>query len=492
MTPIASAVDRCRVAQPAWAARTVADRLHCVREFRHLLVERADFLAAAVAADIARPPAEVIATELLPTASACKFLWQTAARTLRPKRIGWRPLWLMGCRDTVHRRPHGVVALIGTWNYPIFLTVVPVLHALVAGNAVAWKPSEFAPRTAAALDEVFRAAGVPADVLVRLPATRAAGPELADTDIDFLHFTGSDNVGRRLAARLGERLIPSALELSGCDAVFVLTDADVTLAARAAWYGATMNRGQTCMATRRAFVHRSVYDRFVEALKPLVEAEPPVTLVSPGQAEKALHVVADSGGTPLRAGSVSDGFSATVFHASGSDFPPTVILDPPADSPVCTAATFAPLLAVLPFDDLDVAVVAANTCPFGLAAAVFTADRAAADALAAKLPVGAVTVNDVIVPTAHPETPFGGRKASGWGVTQGTEGLLQMTVAQVVTHRKGTFRPHVETALTGDPSADATARGLLRFTHGRTVWQRWRGFWQLVGGLRKYGKAKGN
>ena len=485
MTSIASAVDRCRAAQTAWAARAVADRLRCVREFRHRLVERADFLAAAVAADIARPPAEVIATELLPTASACKFLWQTAARTLRPKRIGWRPLWLMGCRDTVYRRPHGVVALIGTWNYPIFLTVVPILHALVAGNAVAWKPSEFAPRTAAALDEVFRAAGVPADVLVRLPATREAGPELADAAIDFLHFTGSDNVGRKLAARLGERLIPSALELSGCDAVFVLKDADVTLAARAAWYGATMNRGQTCMATRRAFVHRSVYDRFVEALKPLVEAEPPVTLVSPGQAEKALHVVADSGGTTLT------GLPRASGERDAMAFPPTVILDPPADSPVCTAATFAPLLAVLPFDELDVAVAAANACPFGLTAAVFTADPAAANALAARLPVGAVTVNDVIVPTAHPETPFGGRKASGWGVTQGTEGLLQMTVAQVVTHRKGTFRPHVESALTRDPSADATARGLLRFTHGRTVWQRWRGFRQLVGGLRKYGKAKG-
>ena len=485
MTSIASAVDRCRAAQTAWAARAVADRLRCVREFRYRLVERADVLAAAVAADIARPPAEVIATELLPAASACKFLWQTAARTLRPKRIGWRPLWLMGCRDTVHRRPHGVVALIGTWNYPIFLTVVPILHALVAGNAVAWKPSEFAPKTAEALDEVFRAAGVPADVLVRLPATREAGPELADADIDFLHFTGSDNVGRKLAARLGERLIPSALELSGCDAVFVLKDADVTLAARAAWYGATMNRGQTCMATRRAFVHRSVYDRFVDALKPLVEAEPPVTLVSPGQREKALHVIADSGGKTLA------GLPRASGERGATAFPPTVVLDPPADSPICTAATFAPLLAVVPFDDLDVAVAAANACPFGLAAAIFTADRAAADALAANLPVGAVTVNDVIVPTAHPETPFGGRKASGWGVTQGTEGLLQMTVAQVVTHRKGTFRPHVESALTRDPSADATARGILRFTHGRTVGQRWRGFWQLVGGLRKYGKAKG-
>lgn len=488
MTSIPSAVARCRAAQPSWAARTVPDRLRCVRAFRHLLVERAEALCAAVAADIARSPVDVIATELLPTASACKFLWQRAARLLRPKRIGWRPFWLVGCRDTVHRRPHGVVGLIGTWNYPIFLTAVPILHALTAGNAVAWKPSEYAPRTAEALDELFRAAGFPPDVLMRLPATREAGPELAEADIDFLHFTGSDVVGRRLAARLGERLIPSALELSGCDAMFVLPDANVPLAARAAWYGATLNRGQTCMATRRVFVHQSVYDRFVEELKPLVAAEPPVELVTPGQAEFAREVIAESGGTVL---SPSPLTPLPQGRWGQNQLTPTLLLDPPPDAPICTAATFAPLLAVLPFDDLDSAVVAANRCLFGLTAAVFTTDRAAAHALAARLPVGAVTVNDVIVPTAHPETPFSGRRASGWGVTQGTEGLLQMTATQVVTHRKGTFRPHVESTLTRDPSAEATMRGMLGFTHGRTVGQRWRGFWRMVGGMRRYGKAKG-
>jgi len=482
MSLLTSAVARCRAAQPAWAARAVSDRLRVVREFRYLLVERADALTAAVAADIDRPPAEVVASELLPTASACKFLWQTAARALRPRRIGWRPLWLMGCRDTVHRRPHGVVGLIGTWNYPVFLNAVPILHALTAGNGVAWKPSELAPQTAEVLATLFRAAGVPDDVLVRLPATREAGPELVEADIDFLHFTGSDTVGRKLATRLGERLIPSALELSGCDAVYVLKDANVPLAARAAWYGATLNRGQTCIASRRAFVHRSVYDQFVDVLKPLVEAEPPMKLVTPGQVEKARHLLADSEAPILSGAACAVGPRALT---------PSVVLDPPANAPINTAAMFAPLLAVIPFDDLDAAVLADHRCPFGLAAAAFTADPAAADALAARLPVGMVTVNDVIAPTAHPETPFGGRRASGWGVTQGTDGLLQMTVPQVVTHRKGTFRPHVESALTADPSADATVRGMLRFTHSRTVWGRFRGFWQLVGGMRKYGKRMG-
>ena len=175
---------------------------------------------------------------------------------------------------------------------------------MVAGNGVLWKPSELTPRTAEVLHDLFTLAGFPADLLIRLPATREAGPQLAEADVDFVHFTGSDRVGRKLAARLGERLIPSALELSGVDAVVVLPDADVRLAARSAWFGTTLNAGQTCLAARRVFVHRDVYERFVAELRPLVEASGPVRLVLPGQAEQAARLVKDAeakGGEVVRA-----------------------------------------------------------------------------------------------------------------------------------------------------------------------------------------------
>ncbi|HET6572139.1 MAG TPA: aldehyde dehydrogenase family protein, partial [Fimbriiglobus sp.] len=294
MSPFADESARCRAAQASWSRLPVRNRMRPVREFRHLLVERADALTAAVLADVHRPPDEVVGTDLLPTAAACKFLLARAERVLRPKKVSGRPLWLFDTRDTVHRRPHGVVGLIGTWNYPVFLTAVPVLHALVAGNGVLWKPSELTPRTAEVLHELFLRAGFPADLLIRLPATRDAGPQLAEADVDFVHFTGSDAVGRKLAARLGERLIPSVLELSGVDAVVVLADADVRLAARSAWFGATLNAGQTCLATRRVFVQREVYERFVAELRPLVEASAPVRLVLASQAEQAARLVKDA------------------------------------------------------------------------------------------------------------------------------------------------------------------------------------------------------
>jgi acyl-CoA reductase-like NAD-dependent aldehyde dehydrogenase len=482
MTHFAGESARCRAAQLAWARRPVRERLRPVREFRHRLVERSDDLTAAVHADVRRPPDEVVGTDLLPTAAACKFLLAEAERVLRPRRVGGRPLWLFDTRDTVHRRPHGVVGLIGTWNYPVFLTAVPLLHALAAGNGVLWKPSELTPRTAEVLHDLLLRAGFPADLVMRLPATRDAGPQLAEADIDFVHFTGSDRVGRKLAARLGERLIPSALELSGVDAVVVLADADVRLAARAAWFGATLNAGQTCLAARRALVHRPAYERFAAELRPLVLASHPVRLALASQAEQAARLVAEAeakGCEVVTRGEEPPGASEVL---------PTAVLSPTADLALCREASFAPLLAVVPFDDPDQATALHNACPFGLGAAVFSADVEAARDLAAGLRAGAVVVNDVIAPTAHPATPFGGRGASGWGVTQGAEGLLQMTAPQVVTVRRGKFRPHVDAALARDPAAGDVTRGLLRLTHGRTLGERWRGLKQMVRGMRRTGR----
>ncbi len=406
-----------------------------------MLVESREELTAVACAEVDRIPHEMIATDLLPTAAACRFLETDATRILAPRRISGRPLWLFGCRDVVHRRPRGIVGILGTWNYPIFLNAVPILHALVAGNAVIWKPSERTPKTATLLHELFLRAGFPPERFAMLPATRDGGETLIEADIDFLHFTGSEPVGRKIATRLGERLIPSALELSGCDAIIVLPDADVQLAARAAWFGATLNKGRTCMAGRRAIVARPLFEAFANALRAL--------------------------------------------PANGISF----LIEPAPGHPSRRDATFEPILAVMAYDTLDDAVQIHAESPFRLTASIFTNDANAANELAANLRVGVVTVNDVIAPTAHPATPFGGRGAAGWGVTQGVEGLLEMTVPQVVTTRKGKFRPHIDAAISGNPAAGDVTTGILRMTHARQWRERWSGMWQMLRGMRNMGKS---
>jgi acyl-CoA reductase-like NAD-dependent aldehyde dehydrogenase len=455
-----------------------------VRTLRHLLADEDwESLAAAATDDVGKTLAETLAAEILPLAAACRFLERNAELLLRPRRIPGRerPLWLWGQSDTVYRRPRGIVGIIGTWNYPLLLNGVQLVQALVAGNAVVWKPSEVAPASAAVLAALLTKAGFPPDLVHTMPATREGGRQLAEADVDHIVFTGSDATGRQLAATLGRRLVSSTLELSGCDALFVLDDADVHLAARATWFSTTLNRSQTCIAARRVLVQQELYGPFVDALKPLIAAAPPVRLALASQVQHAQRLVDDALAdgahllTPVPLGGHTNGV--------GDLCPVRVIVDARPEMAVFREASFAPLLAVVPFTNVAEALRIDAACPYGLGASIFTRTPAKAAQLAAQLRTGIVTINDVIAPTAHPATPFGGRGASGWGVTQGAEGLLEMTVPQAVSVRRGSFRPHYDppgsTALTGV----GTLRGMLEWRHAATFRQRWRGLWRMVRGL---------
>jgi acyl-CoA reductase-like NAD-dependent aldehyde dehydrogenase len=480
-TPLSDAIWACRQRQQHWANLTVQRRLRPIRALRHLLVQKCDDLAAALAHDIDKPADEVLAGEVLPLAEACRFLQSEAARLLRPRPVParHRPLWLWGQSDTVYRRPRGLIGIIGTWNYPLLLNGVQLVQALAAGNGVLWKPSELAPATATVLAALLEQAGFPADLVQLLPATREGGAELADADIDHIVFTGSSATGRRLAEHLGRRLVTSTLELSGCDALFVLEDADVALAARAAWFGATLNRGQTCLAVRRAFVQRSVYPAFVEALRPLASTAAPMSLVLESQVRQLERMVNEA---VTEGAQLLDCCRPTQPNGTVTHCPPAVVLDARPEMGLCQEASFAPLLAVLPFETLEDAWRMNASCRYGLGASIFTRNPARAARFATRLRVGTVAINDVIVPTAHPATPFGGRGTSGWGITQGAEGLLEMTVPQVVSERGGSFRPHYDSAI-GKPIVPKEAlHGLLQWSHGAS----WR---EQVAGLLRLGRS---
>ena len=472
---------RCRAAQRVWSKLSMPERLRYVRRFRHLLAEGWEQLALTVTQDVLRPTDEVLASDVLPTADACLFLERNARAILRPRRIprSQRPLWLFGSKDAVHRRPHGIVGLIGTWNYPIFLNAVPIVQALTAGNGVLWKPSELTPTVGAALHDLFLQAGFPADLLIRLPATREAGPELAEAAIDHVVFVGSADVGRKLARRLGERLVSSTLELSGCDAMIVAEDANLPLAAKGAWFGATLNRGQTCLASRRIFVARSRYAEFLDLLRPLsasTESQPLMLWPQAEQAERLVTAALEGGAKLLHPEAVPKA------EDDPPRFPRTFVIDARPEMAICREASFAPIAAVIPFERLADVVLAQAECPYALAVSIFMGNRSQALRLAESFEAGMIAINDLLAPTAHPATPFGGRGASGWGVTQGKEGLLEMTVPQVITHRGFTYRPHFAAADGTPPATTQMLKGMLLWCHGKRWRQRWSGFWQMLRG----------
>jgi acyl-CoA reductase-like NAD-dependent aldehyde dehydrogenase len=482
-TPLSEAIAECRRQQQAWAKLSVAQRLRPVRALRSLLVTECDTLVDAVVRDLGKSEEEAIGGDVLPLAEACRFLDREAARLLRPRRVSLlsTPVWLWPQSDTVHRRPHGLVGVIGTWNYPIFLSGVALVQGLTAGNGIVWKPSEVAPASADALFALVEKAGFPPGLVHKMEATREGGRQLAEADIDHVSFVGSSTTGALLAETLGRRLISSTLELSGIDSFFVLDDADPQYSARAAWWAITVNRGQTCIAARRVFVARPRYQAFVEALEPLVKAAAPMRLALPSQVQQADRLVreAAAGGARLLSGNGSG------MGDDGSAYPPTVVLDAKPEMGLCREATFAPVAAVIPFDAVDEAVRMDHECRYGLGASVFTEDLERGSRLAAELKAGMVAVNDTVLTTASPATPFGGRGSSGWGVTQGAEGLLGMTVPQVVSVRTGRFRPHYDLATQPPGGQTDLLRGFLAAGHAPTLGQRLAGWRRLMGAMWK-------
>ena len=477
--PFHRETERCRIAQLDWASRSLSDRLICIRGALSALATHRQAMADAVEKDLGRLPVETLPGEIFGLAEACVYLLRRAANILRTRKAprADRPIWLFRQTDYVVRRPRGVIGIIGTWNFPLFLNGVQIVQALAAGNGVIWKPSEVAPKSAEALAAWLRAARFPDDLFIQLPSDREVGRLLSDADVDHVVFTGHVSTGRLLAAHLGRRLISSTLELSGCDAQFVLDDADVEMAAKAAWFGCTVNSGQTCIAVRRAFVPRSRYDEFLSYLTPLAKAAQPQHLMTRGQIQTAEELVGEAVASGARL------LARRPLSENTDLFTPAIIADVEPEMAICQRDSFAPILAVLPYDDLKEALETSRRCEYELGVSVFTRRPRRAVALAERLGAGMCTVNDVIVPTAHPATPFGGRGASGWGSTQGAEGLLEMTVPQVISIRGGSFRPHYEPAGSTKTSSLPFFEAMYQWQYAPNFGQRLKGLLKLIGVL---------
>jgi len=363
---------------------------------------------------------------------ATRFLLNSAQGFLRPERVPHASPAMKLKRGCLLREPWGVIGIISPWNYPFSVPAVETLTALIAGNAVVLKPSEFTPFSSLKLQELLREAGLDPDLLQVVTGDGATGAALLQTDINKLIFTGSVATGKKVAQSAAGRLLPVVLELGGKDPMIVLEDADVEVASSAAVWGAFMNAGQTCLSVERCYVHESIYQKFLDrcvektAKLRVGNGSNDATDVGPLIHDRQLKAVREQVDDAIARGARLLAGGQTMPQLGANFFAPTILAGVDHSMRIMQEETFGPVLPVCSFKTEEEAVALANGTEFGLAASIWTTDRKRGEKLARRIDAGTVMVNDVLSCFGISEAPHGGVKASGIGRTHGRLGLEEM------------------------------------------------------------------
>ena len=431
-------VSRARVAQAVWARVPMRERRAYLSHLRDHMMSSRDVLADAVVAESGKPRVEALFADIFVAVDTAAYFAKNAERLLRPERIPHHSTAAKAKSGTLTYEPIGVVGIISSWNYPLAIPLSQIIPAVAAGNSVICKTSDFTPHCGALIEKLFADAGFPKDLVTIVQGGGEVGQALIDADPDKILFTGSVATGRRVAEACAKRLIPTVLELGGKDAMLVLADADLDIAASAAVWGSYTNCGQVCLSVERLFVEKPVSDEFaarcVAKTKKLrvgpgndstTDVGP---MIRPQHVQRMVELIEDAvsrGARVLCGGHPRVGLGPNFFE-------PTVITNVDSTMKLFQEETFGPILAMQTVADAEEAVVRANDSPFALSASVWTRNVSRGEAIAKRLRAGAVMVNDAISYFAIAEAPHGGCGASGWGRTHGKAGLLEMVSTKYI------------------------------------------------------------
>lgn len=455
---------RARAAQPAWAALTVSRRCAILGNLRREIALQCESIADIIARETSKPLLDALSGDVLVTLEHLRYYESHAGRILRPHRIGKPSFLFRGARFEASFEPHGVALIFGPSNYPFQLSVIPLITALAAGNAVVLKCSEHTPIMATLIARLCANANLPVNLVHVLHDGPEQSAALIDGRPNFIFFTGSSGNGQQVAERAAKYLIPTVLELGGKDASLVFADCHLDRAVEGITYGAFSNAGRVCVAVKRVYVEASIYDEFLARLKHRismlrVNTDPDADLCP-------LPEVAQS---DVRA-QVEDALScgATLHWPQDramAAHQPTLLTDVPAEARILSEESFGPVLCVASFRDETEAIALANASPFALSSSIWTHNQARARRVAAQVFAGSCSVNDVIRNIANPHAAFGGNRLSGYGRYHGPEGLRsfsRMKTIMVASDRR-------TREINWFPFDSRTRRqlaSLIRFRHG--------------------------
>ncbi len=431
---IQAVMQRVRAAQPAWASRPLTERIDLLRSFQKSLYRHHEAMVQMLADEAGKVLHEA-RIEMIDAFGVTEYYVKVTKKALKPQP---RHVMLLPYRrQKVVRKPYGVVLVIAPWNFPLLLSLTPIIAALVAGNTVVYKPSEYGTQTGELIKKALYDAGFPEDVFQIVHGYGDVGAALIDAHPDKICFTGSETTGRKIAAKAGEHLIPVIMELGGKDAAIVLEDADIERTARGLVWAGVFNAGQMCVSIERVYVMRPVADQLIERMKyhmeksvcPGPNSDPHSTygaIITEAQAKIIQRQVEDARakGATVMTFSEPHGDNSERFYA------PTLITNVKPDMEVMQRETFGPVIPVIPVDSEEEAIRLHNDSEYGLTGSVWTEDAERGKRIMEKLNVGVVSINDHVVSMSTPEMPWGGVKASGYGRTRGIEGLHEMTYTQ--------------------------------------------------------------
>jgi aldehyde dehydrogenase (NAD+) len=400
-------------------------RLAQLEAIERLCDEREADIAAALHADLGRPVVEAWLGDVASTKGEAAYARKHLKKWMRRRRQPL-PLAQLPGRCWVQYDPLGVVLIIGPWNYPVYLSLAPLVAAVAAGNCAVLKPSELAPATSALLARLVPLY-LDSEAVRVVEGDGQTTQDLLAQGFDHALFTGGTDIGKKIMAAAAPTLTPVTLELGGKSPVFVAADADLDVAARRIAWVKLMNSGQTCIAPDYVLAERSIAtdltDRIVANIKAFRADDNGLgmRIVNPRQFDRLVSLIESTTGAVVAGGG---------FERSTLTIEPTVILDPPPDDAVMADEIFGPVLPVLTIESASAAVDFINRRPKPLALYVFTSSRQLARNLIDRIPSGGAVVNHVAMHCLVPQLPFGGVGASGMGAYHGRWGF------EALSHRR--------------------------------------------------------
>jgi acyl-CoA reductase-like NAD-dependent aldehyde dehydrogenase len=420
---VGKAVARARAAQYEWSLRPLGERVTALTRAAQCMLRDRDQVIALARDEMGKVESEGLFNEAIGPLDAIKGWTGVVERAATRQRVWLNPLGFPKKRAYVDLVPRGVVGVIAPWNYPVAGLYRPTIPALLTGNGLVVKPSEFTPRTSGWFVQHL-AAELPDGLVHVVVGDGRVGAELIDAGIDACVFTGSPESGRAVRMRCAERGIPSSIEMGGKDPAIVLADCDMerTVAGITQW--ALSNAGQACGAIEIAYVDERIADVFAVAMRnawtrlrcgpqrfadvgPLANRRQFDTVVAQVEDARAKGAVVLCGGAPLE----------------GLFYPPTLLDNCDERMKVVRDETFGPLLAIVRVAGAAEAIRRTNESRYGLGASIWSRDVARAERLAGRLNVGIVTINNHAFSGAIPQLPWSGTRETGFGVANSAHAL---------------------------------------------------------------------